>query len=86
MSEQTPFPEVLCGAQLIDTQRTPSRPGELPELAVVLGRETNRPEQYGYVVMTAAVRNGVWDGFELAHSMDQERAYDEFKRRLRSRI
>lgn len=83
--EQTPFPETLAGHEVVDTARVPSRPGEVPELAILMGRDPNRPEDRAYVVWDAAVRGGQWAGYSSDHSLSRAAAEEEFDRRVTHR-
>jgi hypothetical protein len=80
--ELTPFPETIAGAQFIEARRVPSRPGELPELAIIVGYEAHRPADRAYVVWTAAVRGGEWSAGEGRYDMDEEEAQKEFYDRI----
>lgn len=81
----TPFPQTIAGAELVMTQRVPSRPGELSELAILVGREAHRPEDRAYVVWTAAVRGGQWDAFGGLYDQSYDTAQNEFRDRINAR-
>lgn len=81
-TEQTPFPDTIAGAELIDAERIPSRPGELPELAVLMGRESGRPKDRAYAVWSGAVRDGKWTAFQGNYDLSRDDARKEYHRRL----
>ena len=65
-NDRTPLPDEVSGYPVIDHVRLRPLPGELSEVAVVIGRDPLRPEAYGYAVWDAAVRNEKWTLFNGA--------------------
>lgn len=82
MSDLTPFPTTIAGATFVAAQRVPSRPGELPELAVIIGQYPGRPEERAFAVWDASVRDGEWTAFEGDYDMAHGEAWQEFYRRV----
>lgn len=85
MVDLTPFPMTIAGARIVSTRRVPSRPGELPELAVILGQYPDRPEERSFAVWDASVRDGEWTAFEGDYDMPRDEAWQEFYRRVGTR-
>ena len=85
MSDLTPFPETIAGARIVSTRRVPSRPGELPELAVIIGQYRDRPEERSFAVWNASVRDGEWTAFEGDYDLTHGEGWKEFYRRISNR-
>lgn len=80
-----PVPAVISGYPIINYARVPARVGELPDLAVMLGRDSGRREEHGYAVWNAAVRNGAWVLHEGQYDMSRAEAEEYFDQRCKDR-
>lgn len=80
-----PVPDEVSGYPILDYRRVPSRKGELPNLAVMLGRDSGRSEKHGYAVWNAAVRNGAWVLHEGQYDMSRAEAEEYFDQRCKDR-
>lgn len=80
-----PVPDEISGFPILKYARVPAHEGELPDLAVMLGRDANRSEEYGYAVWDASVRDGAWNLHYGRYDMSLARAEEYYAERCRER-
>lgn len=80
-----PVPAVISGYPIIKYERVPAHHDEVPDLAIMLGRDIGRREEVGYAVWDAAVRNGAWALYSMRGDMSLAEAQDYFEQRTRER-
>jgi hypothetical protein len=82
MTEEFPVPEEISGYPIINYTRLAALPGEVPHLAIMVGRDIGRREERGYAVWDAAVRDGEWVLFSGAYDMSSDEARSEYNLRV----
>jgi hypothetical protein len=78
-------PDTVSGYPILRYARVPARKGEIPDLAVMLGRDSGRREERGYAVWDATVRGGEWNLYEGRYGMSLADAEDYYAQRMRER-
>lgn len=80
-----PVPATISGYPILAYSRVPARQGELPNLAVMLGRDIARRDEVGYAVWNAAVRDGEWVMGEGQYDMSLAEAQEYYDQRCKDR-
>lgn len=81
-----PVPATISGYPILTYARVPAREGEVPDLAVMMGRDTGRREEHGYAVWDASVRDGEnWTLYYGHYDMSLAEATEYFNVRCKER-
>ena len=80
-SDPYPFPHEISDRELMAAVRVPSRVGEVPNLAVFIGRDPLAPASRAFCVWDAAVRDGEWTVFSGEYDLPYPQAVAEFMAR-----
>ena len=77
-----PMPQELEHHQVMAFLRVKTRLGEIPDLAIAVGRNPLAPEGRAFTVWDVAVRNGTWVPFSGDWDLSWEQALKELARRI----